>query len=92
MAFSAKEDPQKLDTANWKSEHYLAFTRLSLFHFGVLDRKIKVPKEREEVILAFRRLRVVWFCLIANIFSDDSVPSARIDNYVKLFLSSCRAF
>ena len=92
MAFSAKEDPQKLDTANWKSEHYLAFTRLSLFHFGVLDRKIKVPKEREEVILAFRRLRVVWFCLIANIFSDDSVPSDRIDNYVKLFLSSCRAF
>ena len=68
MAFSAKEDPQKLDTAGWRSDHYLGFTRLSLFHFGVLDRKIKVPKDREEVILAFRRLRVVWFCLIANIF------------------------
>ena len=90
MSFSGN-DPTKLGTANWQSDHYLAFTRLSLFHFGALERKIAVPPERARVLCAFKRLRVVWFCLISSIFSGESVCTSRIDNYVKLFLSSCRA-
>ena len=34
---SQPKDKKKLSTANWQSDHYLAFTWVSLFHFSPLD-------------------------------------------------------
>ena len=36
MKFSDTEK-KTIGTANWQSDHYLAFTRVSLFHFSALD-------------------------------------------------------
>ena len=88
MAFSGKDD-HHIGTASWQSAHYVAFTRLSLFHFGPIDR-IVIPEGNRDVLNHFKRVRVVWFCLVSHLLSDEKVPSARIDHYVKLFLSSCR--
>ena len=88
MPFTGK-DQHSLGTSSWQSDHYLAFTRLSLFHFAPLD-STDPPEAVTTVIAAFKRVRVVWFCLMASIFAEEKVSSARIDNYVKLFLSSCR--
>ena len=88
MPFTGK-DQHSLGTSSWQSDHYLAFTRLSLFHFAPLD-STDPPEAVTRVIAAFKRVRVVWFCLMASIFAEEKVSSARIDNYVKLFLSSCR--
>ena len=91
MAFSGK-DSHMIGTAGWQSTHYVAFTRLSLFHFSPMDREgVEIPQAKQEVIRQFKRLRVVWFCLISHLFADDvNIQSSRIDHYVRLFLSSCR--
>ena len=89
MSFSGKEN-QSLGTANWKSDHYLAFTRLSLFHLGPLDTKINLPEDKVAVFKAFKRVRVLWFCTMSSFFAEEKVSSERIDNLVKLFLSACR--
>ena len=72
--------------------HCVAFTRLSLYHFGPLDGGLDPPAEKVEVIKQFKRVRVVWFCLVSHLLADDDVPSVRIAQYVKLFLSACRRF
>jgi hypothetical protein len=90
MSFSGK-DKHDLGTANWRSDHYLAFTRLSLFHFGGLE-DIEIPDERKQVLQAFKRVHVVWFCLLSCVLTDDpdsKVSPTRIGDLVKLFLSSC---
>ena len=89
MSFSGK-DAQKLATANWESDHYLAFTRLSLFHFAPLDDVKCVPDEIKEIVVSFKRVRVLWFCLMSSILGEDTVDTHRIEDLVKLFLSSCR--
>lgn len=90
MSFSGK-DKQELGTANWQSDHYLAFTRLSLFHFGTLE-GMEIPEERKQVLQTFKRLHVVWFCLMSSVFTDDpgsKVTPTRINDLVKVFLTSC---
>ena len=89
MTFSGKE--HSVGTANWQSEHYLCFTRLSLFHLAPLD-GCMVPKGEEGVLFMFKRMRVVWFCLIAHLFADEKVDTVTIDHLIKLFLSFCRSF
>lgn len=93
MAFSGK-NRHSIGSAGWQSSHYVAFTRLSLFHFSPMDRKgVVIPPEKQEVIKQFKRLRVIWFCLISHLFTDvANIQSSRIDHYVRLFLSSCRRF
>ena len=88
MSFSGK-DLQSLGTSNWQSDHYLAFTRLCLFHFAPLEGR-NVPGSMTKVIGAFKRVFVLWFCLMSSVYGDEKVSSSKIDNYVKLFLSSCR--
>ena len=90
MSFSGK-DRQILGTSTWQSDHYMAFTRLSLFHFAPLEGR-NLPKNMMKVIKAFKRVFVLWFCLVSSAYGDEKVSSAKIDNYVKLFLSSCRSF
>ena len=88
MSFSGK-NLQSLGTSTWQSDHYLAFTRLCLFHFAPLEGR-NVPESMTEVIAAFKRVFILWFCLMSSVYGDDKVSSSKIDNYVKLFLSSCR--
>lgn len=90
-SFSGK-DEDNIGTAGWQSKHYVSFTRASLYHFGPIDGLLVVPDTKKEVVKQFIRVRVVWFCLVSHILGKDSVPSSRIDHYVKLFLSSCRRF
>ena len=86
MSFSGK-NLQSLGTSTWQSDHYLAFTRLCLFHFAPLEGR-NVPESMTEVIAAFKRVFILWFCLMSSVYGDEKVSSSKIDNYVKLFLSS----
>ena len=88
MSFS---DKMLMGTARWLSDHFLSFTRLSLFFFGSLDEHSgTLSEEKKKTFAAFKRVRVVWFCLMSSILADEDVDAARIDDLVKLFLSSCR--
>lgn len=90
MSFSGR-DESKIGTASWQSDHYSAFSRLSLVHFGSLDR-ISVPGDKTKAFKVFKNVRVLWFCLMASIFADEKVSSNRVDNLVKLFLTACKNF
>jgi hypothetical protein len=83
-------DNKKLGTANWQSDHYLAFTRVSLFHFSPLDKGEVANNLDKHLVLAFRSMRVTWFCLISHIFAEEKVQTETINVLVRLFLSSCR--
>ena len=97
----AKEN--RIATGQWQSEHFIAFTRVSLAQFspleGLQQRLIKESVDhpdnnntkRSNMFLAFQAVRVFWFCLMSHVFADDcyEVSSDIIDDYVKLFLSSC---
>ena len=84
-------DQKQLGTSSWQSDHYLAFTRVSLFHFSCLESQ-NVPDGSRRVIKVFKRLRVIWFCLISRLFTNIAVPPSVIELYVKIFLSSCYRF
>jgi hypothetical protein len=88
MPFS-NNDKQSMGTSKWQSDHFLSFTRLSLFHFGPLNKDIGLSAGKT-IFAAFKRVRVVWFCLMSSILADEDVDAARIDDLVKLFLTSCR--
>ncbi len=81
---------KNLGTAHWQSDHYLAFTRVSLFHFSPLDNGDIAGNLDKHLVLAFRHMRVTWFCLISHIFTKEKVPTETINVLVTLFLSSCR--
>jgi hypothetical protein len=52
MKFSDKEK-KNIGTANWQSDHYLAFTRVSLYHFACLDQRDITDKLDKQMVLAF---------------------------------------
>ena len=83
-------DNKNLGTVNWQSDHYLAFTRVSLFHFSPLEQIEIASNLDKHTFLAFRSMRVTWFCLISHIFAEEKVPTDTINVLVRLFLSSCR--
>ncbi len=89
MKFSDMEK-KNLGTANWQSDHYLAFTRVSLFHFSPLVKGEIANNLDKHLVLAFRSMRATWFCLISHIFAEEKVPTETINVLVRLFLSSCR--
>ena len=60
-------DNKNLGTANRQSDHYLAFTWVSLFHFSPLDQGGIASNLDKHLVLAFRSMRVTWFCLISHI-------------------------
>ena len=91
MKFTGMEK-KHVGTANWQSDHYLAFTRVSLFHFSLLDDGDITNNLDKQLILSFRSMQVTWFCLISHLFSEENVPSETINVLVRLFLSSCRLF
>lgn len=91
MKFTDMEK-KNIGTANWQSDHYLAFTRVSLFHFSPLDWAEITNKLDKQLVLAFRSMRVTWFCFVSHIFAEEKVPLKTINVLVRLFLSSCRRF
>jgi len=91
MKFSDLENKNP-GTANWQSDHYLAFTRVSLFHFSLLDQDDITRNLDRQLILSFKSMRVTCFCLVSHIFAGEKVPTDTINVLVRLFLSSCRRF
>ena len=89
MVFWGK-DYHSLRTTTWQLDHCLAFARLPLFHFGPLDGYINLCEEKSRVLSAFKHVRFLWFCLMSSMCEEETVTTARINNLVKLFLSSCR--
>jgi hypothetical protein len=89
MKFTDMEK-KNLGTTNWQFDHYLAFTRVSLFLFSLLDNCDITDNLDKQLILSFRSMRVTWFCFISHIFAEEKVPTEPITVLVRLFLSSCR--
>ena len=77
-------DQKQLGTSSWQSDHYLAFTHVSLIHFPCLESK-NVPDGSRRGIMVFKRLQVIWFCLIFRLFTNIAVPLSVIESYVKIF-------
>ena len=95
-SFTGKE-PGELNTGNWNSKHYSGFTRISLYYFGYLDILIESVSEASKVrIRSLRRMMVAYFVLVQYMFHDGFKSSCQVDekieNYVRLFLSSARNF
>jgi hypothetical protein len=69
MLFSGEAN-NDIGPANWQSDHYLAFTRISLFQFADLDDMsgLIYPSRLNRVIASFKHMQVVWFCLVSNMF------------------------
>ena len=74
MSYSGKKDDHNLGTTNWLSDHYLGFTRLSLYHFSPLGGSINVTEGKKKVLAASRKKRVLWFYLMSNILAKEIVP------------------
>ena len=86
-------DGDRLSTSGWLSENCIAFTRTSLVFFGYIDTVLdKVHHTPKSALESFKEMRVLWFCLVAHVFSDDKVESCVIGDYVKLFLSACAQY
>ena len=96
MPFTGKESG-KIGTSTWNSEHYVAFTRISLVQFSKMDTIVSAVSSNDDgqdkdfldLCKAFKSVRVLWFCLMSRVFADEKVSSDIIDDYVKLFLSAC---
>ncbi len=82
-------DQKQFVTSSWQSDHYLASKHISLFHFSYVESQ-SVPDGSRRGIKVFKRLQVIWFCLVSRLFTNIAVPPSVIELYVKLFLSSQR--
>ncbi len=80
-------DQKQLGTSRWLSDHYLSFTHVLLFHFSCLESQ-NVPDGSKRGIKVFKRLQVIWFCLISRLFTKIAVPPSVIDRMSK-FSSPC---
>ena len=79
---------ERMSTSKWESENYVACTRTSLVIFSAFD----VEREhigQSEIVDRIREMRVLWFCLVSHLFAEEKVAPDIVDDYVKLFLSSC---
>ena len=85
--FSASD---KFATVGWQSDQYLAFARLSLVYFGYID-DFKDCLDNN-AYHAFRQMIVAWNLVISSLFTEDVCDAYKVDNYVKLFLTSCVTF
>jgi hypothetical protein len=86
---------QFLATVGWMSSHQMSFARICLFQYSKLDSNMrtKPPQGFDQVIQAFRRLIVVFYCLVANSFGgEEAMSPLRIDHLVRLFLTYCREY
>ena len=83
----------KVGSSGWESKHYVAFSRVSLVFYAQLHNKCnQVNEVTNRILLAFKSVRVLWFCLLSRIMTDDDVESTEVDYYAKVFLSACKRF
>ena len=77
----------KVGCSNWQSVHHCnASARFSLVYYAPLDELIrKLSGTRRTILLAFKSVRVLFFCFVSCIMTDERVDSKVVDNYVKLF-------
>ncbi len=77
------EGKNDIGHGNWQSDQCLAFTWISLFKFADLDGRsgVAYPTQLNRIIASLRCMRVVWFCLVSNMFCDVGFMSMnRIDH------------
>ena len=89
------EKQNDIGHASWQSDHCLAFTRISLFQFADVDGVFgdMHPTQLNCVIVSFKCMRVVWFCLVPNMFCDMAfISTNRVDHLIRMFLSCCKDF
>ena len=79
MAFSGK-DNHSTGIVGWQPGHYGTFTWLSLFHFGPIDGGLETSLTKIKVLKQFKRVRVIWFCLVSHILTKADVPSTKINH------------
>jgi len=80
-------DIESISTTGWQSAQYVSFSHLSLVYFGLLEDFKDVIDEKK--IKTFRQVFVLWFLLISSLFLENCCNPDLVDDYVRLFLSSC---
>ena len=73
------------------SSHCQAFARVLLFQFSPLDENstLNPHEDAYAAIKSFRNVLVLWFCLCANSFANESASATKLDHLVRMFLSAC---
>ncbi len=80
-------EAESISTTGWQSAQYVAFSPLSLVYFGLLE-NFKHNLD-ETKFKTFQQVFVLWFLLILSLFSENIPHQDLVDDYVRLFLSSC---
>ncbi len=78
---------ESISTTGWQSAQYVAFSRLLLVYFGLLE-DFKHDLD-ETKFKTFQQVFVLWFLLISSLFSENVPHPDLVDDNVRLFLSSC---
>ena len=79
-------DGDLLTTTGWQSTQYVAFSRLSLVYFGLIEDFHEIDTRKQK---SFQQVFVLWFKLISSLFTNNECNKEIVDDCVRLFLSSC---
>jgi hypothetical protein len=80
-------DNAAISTVGWQSDQYLAYARLSLVYFGLIeDYGNEIDNDQRK---AFQRVFVFWFVLLSALFTNNTCNAQFVDDCVRLFLSAC---
>ena len=80
-------DKEGITLTGWQSDQYLAFARMSLVYFGLLDDYSDVVDNKK--IVALQQVFVLWCMLLSALFTSDTCNTRLVDDCVRLFLSAC---
>jgi hypothetical protein len=80
-------DKEGITTAGWQSDQYLAFARMILVYFGLLDDYSDAVDCQK--IVALQQVFVLWFMLLSALFTNETCNTRLVDDCVRLFLSAC---
>ncbi len=80
-------EAESISTTDWQSAQYVAFSRLLLVYFGLLE---DFKNDFDETkFKTFWQVFVLWFLLISTLFLENVPHPDLVDDYIRLFLSSC---
>ncbi len=80
-------DADSTSTTGWQSAQYIAFSRLSLVYFWLVEDFDNIIYRTNAK--TFQQVFVVWFLLILSLSLEYVCNLELVDDYVRLFLSSC---
>ena len=68
----SREKQNEIVNASWHLDHYLESTRITLFQFAYIDDMFGAlcPTQFDGITALFKRMRVVWLCLVSNMLCD----------------------